>query len=338
MPLWKQPSHDYPFLDIPELQSCPMHDMIDIKCSLDKPPMPVSDEFIIIWNTPPTSPDDPFEMSARLSIIGSTFCKLLVYCRSFISVSYKEGPNDIVTNMDRGTEMLFRIWISKHYPHHKIIGEEGFKDQITADDYVWYVDPIDGTSNYVSGGSDVTFQTGCIYKNKPFAAYVGLPFQNIDYCVPTKTPQTVTHTQSKQPILGSEYLSNKKDQESIFNALLLELNAKPYRVKSIGVNILGLIENKSTLFYKSNVKLWDIIAPMIVVYFLDPTYWDITMIIPGENHSPFSNSVEYINYLNTKHKENCRIGLVMMTPKKDSYFKSHIIRHYHDHYPHTCTT
>lgn len=335
MPLWKEPSHTYPFLDIPELQICPLHSMNSIKIALHESPMPVSLEFINIWHTPPTQMDDAYELSSRLRVIGSTLSQLLIYCRSFISVSYKDGPLDIVTNMDRGLEMLFRIWISKHYPHHKIIGEEGYKDVITENDYVWYIDPIDGTANYVNGGSDITFQTGCLYKGKPFAAYIGLPFQGKEYCVPSSRPSPSIIHSTSSPILGSEYLPSKPDQDHIFNTLLRTLNASPYKVKSIGVNILGLIENKSTLFYKSNVKLWDIIAPMIVIYFLDKNRWEFTMVIPNQTNSPFSNSTDYINYINTKHKKNCRIGLIMITPKQKPDFISTILTHYYDNYPHT---
>lgn len=66
-----------------------------------------------------------------------------------VAVEYK-GEADLVTIADRQSETLIREFIRKHWPSHDILGEEGgLRD--TGSDYRWYVDPLDGTTNFAHG-------------------------------------------------------------------------------------------------------------------------------------------------------------------------------------------
>ena len=56
----------------------------------------------------------------------------------------------IVTKTDRDSEEMMREMINDRYPDHGIIGEE-FGSENTDADYVWTLDPIDGTISFVSG-------------------------------------------------------------------------------------------------------------------------------------------------------------------------------------------
>ena len=65
-------------------------------------------------------------------------------------IQTKSNPNDLVTEIDKGIEKFFVQKINEQYPHHKIIGEEGFGDKLEKlDGVVWMIDPIDGTVNFV---------------------------------------------------------------------------------------------------------------------------------------------------------------------------------------------
>ena len=67
-----------------------------------------------------------------------------------LSIQTKSNPNDLVTEMDQAIEQFFIRNIHETYPGHRIIGEEGFGDEVTKmDGIVWLIDPIDGTVNFV---------------------------------------------------------------------------------------------------------------------------------------------------------------------------------------------
>lgn len=67
-----------------------------------------------------------------------------------IKVETKADANDLVTNIDRETEVFFIEQIKAFDPSHKILGEEGMGEGIDSlEGAVWIIDPIDGTMNFV---------------------------------------------------------------------------------------------------------------------------------------------------------------------------------------------
>ncbi len=62
-----------------------------------------------------------------------------------------KGSIDLVTEIDRQSEELLVSQIHQKYPHHTIIGEEGGTYAGSLSHLVWYLDPLDGTSNFVHG-------------------------------------------------------------------------------------------------------------------------------------------------------------------------------------------
>ncbi len=71
-------------------------------------------------------------------------------------LQYKASISDLVTEVDKGSEQMIRNLISTHFPDHAFLGEESADGGITIEEakekeYVWIVDPIDGTTNFVHG-------------------------------------------------------------------------------------------------------------------------------------------------------------------------------------------
>jgi len=71
------------------------------------------------------------------------------YFRTSMSIEHKADATP-VTVADRKAEEVMRELIMKEFPGHGVIGEEWGKHQPDAE-YVWVLDPIDGTKNFVSG-------------------------------------------------------------------------------------------------------------------------------------------------------------------------------------------
>ena len=66
-----------------------------------------------------------------------------------VATEYK-GDVDLVTEADRASEALIRDRLTKAFPQHGIYGEEGTRDQLESE-FRWYVDPLDGTTNFAHG-------------------------------------------------------------------------------------------------------------------------------------------------------------------------------------------
>jgi myo-inositol-1(or 4)-monophosphatase len=71
------------------------------------------------------------------------------YYEKGVATEYK-GDVDLVTEADRASEALVVERLKAAFPHHGIYGEEGTRDRLEAE-YRWYVDPLDGTTNFAHG-------------------------------------------------------------------------------------------------------------------------------------------------------------------------------------------
>lgn len=71
----------------------------------------------------------------------------------------EKGKNDLVTNADKASEKLIIREIKKAYPEHAILAEESaaksgknsLKDSLKNTQYIWLIDPLDGTTNFAHG-------------------------------------------------------------------------------------------------------------------------------------------------------------------------------------------
>src|SRR5450432_608729 len=68
------------------------------------------------------------------------------FYNSSVATEYK-GEVDLVTEADRASERLIVGLLHEHFPDHGIYGEEGTRDRIE-NEYRWYIDPLDGTTNF----------------------------------------------------------------------------------------------------------------------------------------------------------------------------------------------
>jgi myo-inositol-1(or 4)-monophosphatase len=66
-----------------------------------------------------------------------------------VETEYK-GDVDLVTVADRTAEKLIRGRLGEAFPEHGIYGEEGTRDRMERE-FRWYVDPLDGTTNFAHG-------------------------------------------------------------------------------------------------------------------------------------------------------------------------------------------
>src|SRR5699024_7720009 len=72
---------------------------------------------------------------------------------------------DLVTNVDKETEIFFYEQIKQYDSSFRVLGEEGFSDDITdLAGIVWLIDPIDGTMNFIHQKRNFFISIG-IYEN-----------------------------------------------------------------------------------------------------------------------------------------------------------------------------
>src|SRR5689334_2401093 len=87
-----------------------------------------------------------------------------------VAIEYK-GDVDLVTKADRASEALIVERIRKQWPEHDLIGEEGSRRE-TGSDFRWYIDPLDGTTNFAHGYPFFCVSIALEYKGERIAGVV----------------------------------------------------------------------------------------------------------------------------------------------------------------------
>lgn len=76
----------------------------------------------------------------------------------------EKSPNDLVTEVDQRVEQEIISIVKKAYPSHGFLGEETGEQK--GNDYLWIIDPIDGTRNFVHGFPHFAVSIAVMHKNK----------------------------------------------------------------------------------------------------------------------------------------------------------------------------
>jgi len=93
--------------------------------------------------------------------------------RSALLVEAK-GDASPVTEADRGAERAMRALLSGRFPDHGIWGEEYGPDRVDAE-WVWLLDPIDGTRAFVTGRPQFGTLIGLLHRGRPVLGLIDQP-------------------------------------------------------------------------------------------------------------------------------------------------------------------
>lgn len=192
-----------------------------------------------------------------------------------IKVESKSHPNDLVTEMDRKIESFLIHKISKHFPHHSFLGEEGScKEARSKKGTVWIIDPIDGTTNFVHQQfnfaiSIAVFHDGVGMVGVVYNVMGGEMFHALrgnGAFLNGKRLEKLKSTQLEKAILGLNtnwIVSERKEQPN-----LIELSKKVRAVRSYGsaaIEIAYVAANRLDGYISLRLSPWDFAAGLVLL-------------------------------------------------------------------------
>lgn len=124
------------------------------------------------------SPDRLVDLDAFLIDLNRASARaILPLFRGAHGLDNKAGPGgfDPVTQADRGAEVAIRELITERFPDHGVIGEEYGEDRPDAE-FVWVIDPVDGTRAFIAGLPVWTTLIALRHQNRPVLGSIGQPF------------------------------------------------------------------------------------------------------------------------------------------------------------------
>ncbi len=203
----------------------------------------------------------------------------------------KKGVSDLVTDADLASQDAIRRVITKRFPEHAFVGEEGTKPIVPgADQLIWIVDPLDGTTNYVHGypnfavsvaiarGKDV--QAGVIYdplRDQCFAAAAGKgAWRN-------GAPMKVSGVTDVAEALVAVSLPAHVHRDSADLLDFIEAAQAAQAVRRSGsaaLNLAHVANGSLDAFWATKIHAWDVAAGILMIR-------EAGGIVTGRNGTPF---------------------------------------------------
>ena len=190
----------------------------------------------------------------------------------------KKGRNDFVTEVDRSAEAEIVRVIRKHYPDHAILGEEGGAHGETAgsSDYVWIIDPLDGTTNFLHRLPHFAVSIGLQYRGRLEQGVIYAPCTQDLYTASKGSGALLNNRKLRVskttdldecligtgvPIRGGAAL----DKYLPMLRNVVEKTAGVRRAGSASLDLAYVAAGRLDAFWELNLKPWDIAAGILLV-------------------------------------------------------------------------
>ena len=190
-----------------------------------------------------------------------------------IHIDYK-GDVDLVTEADRQSEKLITARIRERWPKHDILGEEGTRTE-TGSEYRWYVDPLDGTTNFAHGYPVFNVSLGVEHKGELVAGVVFDPTRNELFAAEKGSGAWLNERRIKvspvstlgESLLATGFPSHKRHQNpNIY--LYHQITLRSHGVRRAGSAALDLASvacGRFDGFWEFNLNPWDTAAGVLLV-------------------------------------------------------------------------
>lgn len=194
-------------------------------------------------------------------------------------ISQKSAPNDLVTETDQEVEKLLITGFRDKFPDTKFIGEESVaagSGCVLTGEPTWVIDPIDGTTNFVSSNPNMCTILGFMVNKEVMFGIVYNPI--LDQLWTAKKGFGAEHNGKKISVssctsLDSALLIQEPWSNSTEKTEMLLGNLKTFIPKvrgcraygSAGINLSYLAMGAVDAYFEFGFHIWDYAAPALIV-------------------------------------------------------------------------
>ncbi|MCG6157182.1 inositol monophosphatase family protein [Rubinisphaera margarita] len=213
-------------------------------------------------------------MVERASLAARKAGEILQDWRERFTVSEKSRSN-LVTEADFAAEKAIHETLSEAFPDHGYLGEEGLSENASTADYVWIIDPLDGTGNYVHGFPYYCVSIGLQYQGRMVVGVIYDPtrdelFTAAEGCGAWKNGKRLQVSGTTQLSQAMCVASLPVAGDPNHPALARFIRALPHaqtiqRLGSAEMNLAYLAAGHLDAFWSSTLKPWDMAAGIVLV-------------------------------------------------------------------------
>ncbi|MTI11906.1 inositol monophosphatase family protein [Sansalvadorimonas verongulae] len=196
-----------------------------------------------------------------------------------IKVQKKEA-NDYVTEIDQAAERAIISVLKKAYPDHGFLGEEtGHQPgKGEGEDYLWIIDPLDGTTNFIHGMPQFAVSIACQYRGRIEHAVVFNPISLEEFTASRgqgaalngRRIRVSSRTSLQGALLGTGFpfradqLTNLDNYIGMFRSLIGE-TAGIRRPGSAALDLAYVAAGRYDGFWEFGLKEWDMAAGALLI-------------------------------------------------------------------------
>lgn len=194
--------------------------------------------------------------------------------RDNINVQEKQD-RDFVTDVDRKAESMIIRDIQQHYPDHGIVAEESERVNPKAS-VQWYIDPLDGTTNFIHGLPHFAVSIAAWRNGKPLLAVIHDPMRNETFeakngngaFLNRRRLRVGTQKSISQALFASGLPPYRRDQLETFqkrmDVCMRECDAYR-RGGSAALDLAYVAAGRLDGYWEAGLKPWDVAAGILLV-------------------------------------------------------------------------
>lgn len=187
----------------------------------------------------------------------------------------EKHKNDFVTEVDKAAEKEIIATIKKNYPDHKIIGEEsGTTDG--SDNFVWIVDPLDGTTNYIHNFPHYCISIAFQYKGKIEHGVIYDPIRNELFTssrgdgakLNDRRIRVSSNSKFEQSLIGTGFPSKgPEDLPLYFRSFeaIMPMVSGIRRAGAAALDLAYVAAGRFDGFWELGLKQWDMAAGVLMI-------------------------------------------------------------------------
>jgi myo-inositol-1(or 4)-monophosphatase len=156
-----------------------------------------------------------------------------------------KADHSLVTNLDQEAERMIVEQIKRHFPDHGIIGEEGDWDDANKE-YIWIIDPLDGTHNFIRNMSMFGVSIGVVHQDDFVTGVIYLPVSGELYTAERgggayKNGKKINVSGKRNLVDCSvAFDSNIKNEPTLKLQTLDNLSTKAFSIRMLGSSVRQL--------------------------------------------------------------------------------------------------
>ncbi len=189
----------------------------------------------------------------------------------------RKGPNDFVSEIDQAAERVIVETLLEAYPTHGILAEEGSgQDRVSDPEYLWIIDPLDGTTNFLHGFPQYCVSIALKHRGKITQAVVYDPVHN-DLFTATRGRgaylndrrlRVSRRTELKDCLIGTGFPFREQRHLDHYLAMmkaLIERTAGLRRPGAAALDLAYVAAGYYDGFWEMGLSPWDIAAGSLLV-------------------------------------------------------------------------